>query len=611
MKKYQYGDYELRPYQAEAYEAIGGFIRNLSKYNDVPKEQLIGSFIEASVGAGKTAIMGAVCSRFVEMGWPVLCLARDLKLVEQNAETFWDMKIKNSIYSAAYSKSMVYSKKGVIVSNEATAYRAVMGKSWDEYAPRAICVDENHQVGIDREDSQYMELLRELNRRCVEKYGHRIVLLGFTGSPYRHTMSIKGDFWRECLYVIDTATLVSMGFLVPTIFGAEVGRDDSLNYDLSKYGSKGEVGTSDFSKAELAKMEKEMIADGNKLKAICSEVERLTKDRNAVMITCAGVKHCKEVAKYLPPGSSAIVYSGQSKKTNDAELKRISNGNAKYLLQVGCLTTGYDEPCIDTSVILRRIGSLTLLVQLLGRGMRLLKPKHIEAGLSKDNHLVLDYSGTMDEMGEMYENPILDECRAKEDKAKERETQACPVCSTENSMVARRCVGYDNKGNRCEFFFNYITCDDRRAPNGQLMSKGCGVKNDPRARNCRCCGEWLNDPSESLNGTHYKDTDLIPVVGFKFGPTKAKDKLMAYYKLANGKNARELFDIAGKEQWKRGKWNSFVKAHVKDEIKRKALSACKNIDKAMEYAEFVLAPTKVTHRVNEKGFDLINRKVFE
>lgn len=611
MSEYKYGSYELRDYQAEAYEAIANHIRNIKRFSDIPKDQLIGCFIEASVGSGKTSIYGAVAHRFVQMGWPVLVLARDLKLVEQGSETLWDMNIKNSIYSASYSKSMAYSDKGVIVSNEATAYRAIESGRWDDYAPRAVLNDECHQIPVDNYDSQYMRILIELNRKCIEKHGHRLILIGFTGSAYRHVMSIIGDVWKECLYTIDTATLVGMGFLVPTIFGAEVGHDKSLDYDLSKYGNKGELGTSDFSKAELAKMEREMIADGGKLKAICDEVVRLTKNRNAVMITCAGVKHCKEVAKYLPEGSSAIVHSGQAKRDNDSELKRISNGEAKYLLQVGCLTTGYDEPCIDTSVMLRRIGSLTLLVQLLGRGMRLLKPKHTEAGLIKTDHLVLDYSGTMDEMAEMYENPILDECVAREDKAKKLDTQTCPDCGTENSMKARRCIGRDNHGKRCEWFFSFVECTDRRLPNGVLLSKGCGTKNDPKSRACRHCGEWLNNPSENLNGKHYTDNDLIPVESFTFGLTRAGDKVLAAYRLANGKSAREIFDISGKEMWKRATWCKFVKEHCVNSVTVRALSACRDPKKALEYASEVRAPLRVTHRKNNKGYDLFARKQFE
>ena len=468
-----------------------------------------------------------------------------------------------------------------------------------------------HQVPVDNKDTQYMSILFELNRRCIENHKHPIVLIGMTGSPYRHTMSIIGDIWKENLYTIDTATLVGMGFLVPTIYGAEVGHDKSLDYDLADYGIKSENGTNDFSKSELAKMERKIIADTSKLQRICEEVVRLSKDRNAVMITCAGVKHCQEVAKFLPPGQSVIVHSGQKKSINDMALKKISTGEAKYLLQVGCLTTGYDEPCIDTSVILRRIGSLTLLVQLLGRGMRLLKQSHESRGLKKDDHLVLDYSGTLDEMMELYENPILDECRSKEDKANDQPMQVCPDCDTENSMYARRCTGRDNNGSRCEYFFAFVECQDRRAPNGLLLSKGCGIKNDTRSKVCRNCSEWLDDPSENLNGKHYTENDLIPVKDFTFGLTKAADKILVTYRLDNGKVAREIFDISKKDRWIRAAWLKFLKDHCLNKVVQQKLYKCYDPKKALEHESFVMSPREVTHRVNSKGYDILARKVFE
>lgn len=609
--KYTYRKYTLRvPYQVEAFESIGDSIRKLSALREGNKKDLIGAFIDASVGAGKTPIMGAVCHRFEQMGWPVLCLARDLKLVEQNNETFWDMGVHASIYSAAYGKSMHYAENGVIVSNEATAFRAIDSGAWEEYYPRVIIVDECHQVPVDTPESQYMEILKQLNDKCIQKHGHPIILLGFTGSPYRHTTSIIGDVWKKCLYKIETSTLVDMGFLVPTIFGAEVGHDKSLDYDLSAYGIKSEHGTSDFSKDELAKMEKELIKDQTKLQKICEEVVKLTLDRNAVMITCCGVKHCKEVQKHLPENSAVIVHSGQSKAVNDEALRKIADGEAKFLLQVGCLTVGYDEPCIDTSVMLRRIGSLTLLVQLLGRGMRLLKDYHLERGLVKNDHLVLDYSGTLDEMMDLYENPILDECLAREGKAMRMETIDCPDCGTENNIKARRCIGKKN-GQRCEYFFQFVTCEDRKAPSGQVLSRGCGTKNDPRSKVCRHCNNWLDDPSEGLNGKHYHDNDLIPVTRFTFGLTKSADKLIAQYWLANDKKAKQVFDISSKEKWRRAEWYKFLKEHVVSKVTVNKLSRCYNATDVVEHINEFRAPLRVTHRVNGKGFDLLARKIFD
>ncbi|MFK9938761.1 hypothetical protein ACJEP1_25465, partial [Klebsiella pneumoniae] len=80
-------------------------------------------------------------------------------------------------------------------------------------------------------------------------------------------------------------------------------------------------------------------------------------------------------------------------------LDKANRGEIKYIFQVMALTTGVNVPFWDFSVILRKIGSLTLLIQLLGRGMRLLKDWQKEAPYSwvKEDHLVWDFAGTMDD----------------------------------------------------------------------------------------------------------------------------------------------------------------------------------------------------------------------
>ncbi len=748
---FKFGKITLRPYQQEAFLSVRNHLRTISRFfkdNDQEsKDSLIGAFVEASVGAGKTPLMGAILSRFVDMGWPALCLARDIKLVEQNSRTFFVMRVLNSIYSASFSKRMEYANGGVIVSNEATAYNAISSGAWDSYVPRAVivdecltgdtmietesgffriddprlkderilCLDENtgkhyyhnpvrvfsngvrvvssittesghqinctdnhrlytpygwmesgdidigdpivvlvdgfatlssvvsksaqwkeevfdiempthhnffangvlahncHQVPVDDPSKTYMQILIELNRRCLEKHGHRIALIGFTGSPYRHTTSIIGDVWRERLYSIDTATLVSMGFLVPTIYGCEVGQTDSLGYNFSEQIKTTENSTADLTKAQMEAMEKEVMSDKPKLQSIIDEVVRLTKDRNAVMITCFGVKHCKEVAKYLPEGSWVIVHSDHpnSKKRNDAALEKIKSRECKYLIQIGCLTTGYDEPLIDTSVILRMIGSLTLLTQLLGRGMRLITDEHKEMGVTKKDHLVLDYSGTMAHMGGLYENPILDELKTREDKKRQLPTIFCPECNTENSQSARRCIGRNKDGSRCEFFFDYVLCVDRKADDGRIISKGCGAKNDPRSKSCRCCGEWMEDPSESLSKKHYTKDDLVKVKSMRFELSKDQKRLVASYHLETGKTAREIFDLTKKEAWSRATWVKFVKDHVSNSKASSDLAKLRVNEKALEYSAFISTPSMITCRTNSKGYDIVARKVFD
>jgi hypothetical protein len=216
----------------------------------------------------------------------------------------------------------------------------------------------------------------------------------------------------------------------------------------------------------------------------------------------------------------------------------------------------------------------------------------------------------MDEMSWMYENPILDECRLHEDKAGQKETHDCPDCGTENSLTARRCIGRAD-GKRCEFFFSFVECQDQRSPNGMLMAKGCGTKNDTRSKVCRKCNNWLVDPNENLMGNHYTANDLINVTGFSFGLTRDESKVLVTYQLENGKRPRELFDLAKKEKWARTTWIKFVNEHVDNAFTKKALISCRNPKTAMQYAGEIKPPKQITHRVNDRKFDIIARKVFE
>jgi superfamily II DNA or RNA helicase len=219
-----------------------------------------------------------------------------------------------------------------------------------------LVIDECHEVAFDQEDSQYMKIIAELLRRQP-----KLRIIGLTGSPYRGVKDILAEFWKQCVYRVRTPYLVDRGFLVPTIFG--FGHDD-VQYDLSEFKIADEDDHADYTAEELLAMQRKITADQTVTQRIMAEVIELTKHRNCVMITGAGKKHLEQIAECLPPDSWVIITDSTGNKERRLGLKQAYDGKKKYLLQIGCLTTGIDIPLIDTSVIMRKIGSLTLLVQL-------------------------------------------------------------------------------------------------------------------------------------------------------------------------------------------------------------------------------------------------------
>lgn len=463
-------------------------------------------------------------------------------------------------------------------------------------------------------ETQYGVIMTELNRRCKAKYGHDVIVIGYTGSPFRGTDSIKGAYWKHEIVNIDTKYLVDIGFLVPTIFGLH--DIDDLHYDLSAFEASGSDGTQDFTSEQLKQMQKEILEQGTLTQKIMLKVMELTKNRNGVLITCAGKKHCQEAAKYLPEGSYAIVTEDMGQKARRKALKDAYTGKIKYVFQIGCLTTGINIPLWDTSVILRKIMSLTLLVQLLGRGMRLLKKEQIDAGYHKEDHLVLDFSGTMFELGQLYEDPILEEAEAQRSK-RSGEQVPCPKCGTMNSPYARRCIGKDplSPDGRCEEFFSYIRCGfDKHGI--RIFDDGCGTKNDPTARYCRHCDHVLRDPNAALNERAYTDNEWADVMDFKVQLTKDGEGILYRYWInrCDGKEgwANEVFyPYGGATHMKNMFKAKAIFPHLDDKSIAGKILKCQNAKQFMMYAGLIKAPKRITHRINDKGRDIIHRKEFK
>lgn len=614
------GEIEPRPYQWLVYEKTAEVIR---KFGKQPKP----SYVTASVGAGKTIMIAMIARRFQDMGWEGLVIARQGEIIEQDAEELWNLSVKNSLFSAslgrkAYAYPLIAGTEGTIINGlfDKTADDGTVTKSLlSDFSPRYILVDECHQVNwqdiiSEQPETQYGVIMNELNRRCKAKYGHEVIVIGYTGSPFRGVESIKGAYWKHEIVNISTKYLVDLGFLVPTIFG---GQDiEDLQYDLHEFASSEVDGVQDFTDSQLKEMQEEILKQGTLTQKIMLKVMELTRDRLGVLITCAGKKHCKEAAKYLPEGSYSIVTEDMGQKARRKALKDAATGRKKYTLQIGCLTTGVNIPYWDTSVILRKIMSLTLLTQLLGRPMRLLKPDQIAAGLVKENHLCLDFTGTMFELGGLYEDPILEEAEAQRAK-RSGEQVPCPKCQTMNSPYARRCIGKDSTSpdGRCEEFFSFIRCGfDKHGI--RIFDDGCGTKNDPTARYCRQCDHVLRDPNAALNERAYTDKEWTDVQDFKVELTKDAEGVLYRYLVvkADGKTgwANEVFyPFGGKPKHLRDMFKmKALLPHLEDKSMMKKMMDCHDAKTFMHYAGLIRAPKRITHRFNDKGRDIIHRKDF-
>lgn len=597
--------YELRDYQQKAHDATLAHMRETFK-----TKKFEPAYVSASVGAGKTLLIAFLTQQIMSRpGNSVLVLARQGELIKQNAEDAREVGVKLSIFSASLNQKSTYYP--VVFGTEGTVGRG-LGKEFKDRTFTAILIDENHMVPwqdclLDEPETQYGKILKHFNDNAKRLGVNPPLVIGYTGSPYRGSESIYGPYWKKQLTDISTYELINKGFLVPPVFGFG---DEAHQYEsMAKFKAKGGEGAQDFSTTELREMGKAVCKEQTKTQAIIEEVIQRSQNRGGVLITCASKKHCEQVSECLPENQWAIVTDSTGPKKRIEILDAAKEGKLKYVIQIGCLTTGVNIPIWDTCVILRKIGSLTLLIQLIGRVLRTLKPHQIEQGLVKNDALILDYTDAIESMGDIYDDPIVQQAMEQKGTKGEGTPQECPLCATMNSEYAVRCVGQAQTSDdgRCEHYFMFNECGN------------CGAHNAPSAKTCRTCDAVMIDPNANLKNKAYTDADYKKVLNMSLTQTQT-DGIWICYELDstymhNGieypEIAKEYFNPFSAKQWERATWRKFVSEHVESDSWQRGMMAAKNFTQLKQNEMALKAPTYITHRKNDKGFSIINRKKFD
>lgn len=592
------------------------------------KKEAKPAFVDISVGGGKTAIYAFIANHVASKGGKVMILARQGELVEQNSGFCWKAGFNNSVYCASLNQKskkyqIVYASEGTIARQitEGGDFGFTSKNTGDDcglepaWVPDLLMIDECHQVNYEDEDNQYMKIIR-----FFQAMNPKMRIIGGTGSPIRGKKYIVGDFWSERLYELPTNKLVEWGWLVPPIFGFPDEKEDGYDFSSIAVDKDGDS----FSDADLDNI---VMSDPTLTHKIISEIVVKTKDRLGVLIFCSTKAHCREAIQALPKGSYGIVSDDTGFKERTKIYKASRDGKIKFLVNVGVLATGYNNPRIDTVCYLRPLDSLTLLIQTMGRGFRI--PEDSD-DFEKINCLVLDYADVFSRLGDLYENPILEE-GMKQVAKKNQETVPCPKCEGDNSPMARRCINLDDKlvaendrtrveniarkrrgeelidyvDERCEYFFSFRACPNCVSPNA--YGEMAPTQNDPCARQCRKCKYQLIDPNAKLNGQHYTEKDLIDVVKFEIFPCKNNSLLLKYH-LINGDIGTEFFSPFTDNAIARRIYKAnFVKQHISSN----ELKAFNKLKSAADICQsgLVMVPKKITHRIGSKGKSIINRKI--
>lgn len=401
-----------RPYQKEAHDAVVAHW----------KQSTLPVVVEAATGAGKSLIIAMLAKTLFDLsgGKRVLCLAPSAELIEQNSEKYRAIGEKCSIYSASIEKSL---RHQVVFATELT-FKKVAKRLGSEFA--GVIVDECHRItNTIQTIIDDMRATSPMLRVC-----------GLSATPYRLQSGFvfaldpngvalpehvsRDPYFHQCVYSIGARQLVDMGYLTPL----RAGDINASQYDTSglKVQSNGQY--------SAATVKTAFEGWGRKTASIVADIVAQTQDAPGVMIFAATINHAKEVMASLHPDNARLVTGSTPKAERKTICADFKKQKFQYLVNVATMTTGVDFTHVSHIGILRATESVSLLQQIMGRGMRLHD--------GKDECIILDYAGNLERHcpdGDLYAPQIKAAYQSAEAAPMEA---VCEDCNRVNIFSARR-----------------------------------------------------------------------------------------------------------------------------------------------------------------------------
>jgi superfamily II DNA or RNA helicase len=338
----------LRPYQAEAVQAVYGQWRDLDR-----------TAVVLPTGTGKTDVIAAIAVREVAAGRRVLALAHRDELLGQITD-----RIRMHDPLAAIGRVQGRSNqttRPITVGSTPTFYS---DKRRGRMAPPDVVLyDECHHAPSPKS----IEVLR-----WARVFGQGAKFCGFTATPVRGDRRGMGDVLQDVAFKRDIAWAVDSGYLVRPRGKVVIADHMDLN--------KAKVSRGDYTDAELGEM----------VEQDTEQIVRAWHEHAAERLTVAFTPNVASAhaltAEFVAHGVAAETVIGTT-PTSERQLiyKRLAAGETRVLVSVMVTTEGWDCPPVSCVLQCRPTRLPGLYTQMVGRVLR--------PSLGKTDALVLDVVG--------------------------------------------------------------------------------------------------------------------------------------------------------------------------------------------------------------------------
>jgi len=373
-------------------------------------------------GGGKTIIAG-----YLALAWArknpedrIGILAHVGELVKQNHATVEEIVEKPvGIYNAGLKRKD--HKHQIICGSIQSMWRRtnIGSKSSPKIGKfDLLIIDEAHRIP-DKEGTMYKEFLHDQGWQEGVTGGPKIV--GLSATPYRlgsGKIYGLGRMFTELSHNMSVLELIDKGILC-----APITQRGAKKTDLSKV------------KIQKGDYEDNAVVEAMhpNLPSICKEITEKAGDRKKWIIFAVNIAQATNIAQILRTMkvSAEPVHSKMKPPEREQIMQDFREGKFKALINVNCLTEGFDDKLIDLVALVRPTKSTGLYVQMVGRGLR----QHPE----KKDVLILDFGQNVSRHGPI-DLPMVKAESTQGKGKKGAPMKVCPQCGFESPISAKKCI---------------------------------------------------------------------------------------------------------------------------------------------------------------------------
>lgn len=319
------------------------------------------SAVVLATGGGKTVVMAYVIPQLQALERSrkkTLVLAHKEELVKQAALTISKINPDLNV-QIDMLKKIPDQAADIVVGSVPTLVRMSRLEKYDPLEFKLIVLDECHHATA----SSWMKILNYFGALAADLEVH---VVGFTATLERADGDSLGKVFDEIVYRRSLLTMVENKELCDVKFSAI-----KVNMDLDdvpvRYG--------DYVASKLSGAVNRESINWQVAKAYL----QLQKEHNfkSTLVFCVDIEHCKTLCGVLQSnGVNAQYVTGDTvRHERQAILQDFKEGKIQVLCNVLVFTEGTDIPNIDSMILARPTKSRPLLIQMIGRGLRLHQSK--------------------------------------------------------------------------------------------------------------------------------------------------------------------------------------------------------------------------------------------